>query len=151
MNVSIDNRQEKILYDQAVEELLMRVVSYTLKKEKINPEAEVSISFVDNEEIHHLNKVYRGVDRPTDVLSFPQYDNFDEIGPIDCLGDIVISLEKAEEQGLEYGHSFVREMAYLTVHSMYHLLGYDHDTEENTKNMRRKEEEVLQALGIIRK
>ncbi|AOT68519.1 rRNA maturation RNase YbeY [Geosporobacter ferrireducens] len=150
MNILFDNRQGELDLSEQLEKFLGKVVSYTLEKEGINPNAEVSISFVNNTEIHHLNLTYRGVDKPTDVLSFPQYEGFDEVQQLDCLGDIVISIEKAQEQAVDYGHSFEREMAYLTVHSLYHLLGYDHDTEENTKKMREKEEEVLQALGIIR-
>ncbi len=150
MNILFDNRQGEVDFSEKLEEFLRKVVSYTLEKEGVSPKAEVSISFVNNIEIHHLNLTYRGVDRPTDVLSFPQYEDFHELKQLACLGDIVISIEKAREQAVDYEHSFEREMAYLTVHSIYHLLGYDHDTEENTKRMREKEEEVLQALGIIR-
>ena len=150
MNILFDNRQEEIDFSEKLEGFLGKVVSYTLEKEGVNPNAEVSISFVNNKEIHHLNLTYRGVDQPTDVLSFPQYEDFNDLKQLACLGDIVISIEKAREQAVDYEHSFEREMAYLTVHSIYHLLGYDHDTEENTRRMREKEEEVLQALGIIR-
>lgn len=150
MNILFDNRQETLAFSEQLQKFLEKVVSYTLEREGVNPDAEVSISFVDNTEIHHLNLTYRGIDRPTDVLSFPQYEGVGEIQQIECLGDVVISIEKAQEQAADYGHSFEREMAYLTVHSLYHLLGYDHDTEENTKKMREKEEKVLHALGIIR-
>lgn len=150
MYIYFDHRQEEIALSETLEVFLRKVVSFTLEQEGVNPQAEISISFVDNEEIHRLNRIYRGVDKPTDVLSFPQYEDFSDLEQLVCLGDVVISIEKAREQAIEYGHSFEREMAYLTVHSIYHLLGYDHDTEENTKRMRGKEEKVLQALGIIR-
>ncbi|WP_129596775.1 rRNA maturation RNase YbeY [Anaerophilus nitritogenes] len=151
MEVIIDNRQEIIEYDSNIEKLIVDAVFLALEKEGVSNEVEVSVSFVDNEEIHKLNKEYRGVDRPTDVLSFPQYENAGDIEKFSSLGDIVISLEKAKEQAKEYEHSFEREVLFLTVHSMFHLFGYDHDTEENTKKMRQKEEEVLNKMGILRK
>ncbi|WP_053957563.1 rRNA maturation RNase YbeY [Inediibacterium massiliense] len=151
MEVIIDNRQEKIKYDLKIEKLIVDAVSLSLEKENVDKEVEVSVSFVDNEEIHKLNKEYREVDRPTDVLSFPQYENMKDIEKFSSLGDIVISLERAKEQSEEYEHSFEREVLFLTVHSMFHLFGYDHDTEENTKKMRQKEEEVLSKMGILRK
>ncbi|WP_420829654.1 rRNA maturation RNase YbeY [Crassaminicella indica] len=146
----IDNRQKIVSYDQEIETLIRKAVDLCLEKEGISKEIEVSISFVDNEEIHILNRDFRGVDRPTDVLSFPQYVNIKEIEEPICIGDIVISLERAKEQADEYGHSFEREVLFLTVHSMFHLFGYDHDTEENRKIMRKKEEEVLEEMGILR-
>lgn len=150
MEIMIDNRQESINYKEELVELMRTTVERSLEEEGVSKEVEVSISFVDNEEIHGLNREFRGVDRVTDVLSFPQYDSLEDLEGLVCLGDIVISLEKALDQSVEYGHSFEREVLYLTVHSMFHLMGYDHDTEENTKIMRKKEEEVLQALGILR-
>ncbi|QXM05700.1 rRNA maturation RNase YbeY [Crassaminicella indica] len=150
MEIMIDNRQKIVSYDQEIETLIRKAVDLCLEKEGISKEIEVSISFVDNEEIHILNRDFRGVDRPTDVLSFPQYVNIKEIEEPICIGDIVISLERAKEQADEYGHSFEREVLFLTVHSMFHLFGYDHDTEENRKIMRKKEEEVLEEMGILR-
>ena len=113
---------------------------------------DISISFVDNKEIHELNKQFRGVDRATDVLSFPMLsDEFEDVEYEEMsLGDIVVSLERALEQSIEYGHSFEREVCFLVCHSMFHLLGYDHDTEENTREMREKEEAVLTKLNITR-
>ncbi len=153
MEIMIDNRQDKISYDIKIKELIDVAVEKCIEKEGIqkNDDLEISVSFVDNQEIHRLNKEYRGVDSVTDVLSFPQYENIKDIKYPTCLGDIVISLEKALEQSIEYGHSFEREVLYLIVHSMFHLMGYDHDTAENTKNMRKKEEEVLQTMGILRR
>ncbi len=150
MEILFDNRQKKLPYPEDLEELLQSAVELCLEEEQITKEIEVSISFVDNDEIQKLNRDYRGMDRITDVLSFPQYENIKEIENPICLGDIVISLEKAFEQSREYGHSFKREVAFLTVHSMFHLMGYDHDTPENTSMMREKEEKVLQQLGVKR-
>lgn len=112
---------------------------------------EVSVSFVDREEIHGLNKKYRGVDSVTDVLSFPQYeDTADMVGDVIELGDVVICRDRAAEQADEFGHSFQREIIYLFTHSILHLLGYDHMTEADKKEMRGREEEVMNALGIGR-
>ncbi|PAB58925.1 rRNA maturation RNase YbeY [Anaeromicrobium sediminis] len=151
MNVIIDDRQDKIKYDENMENLIVQAVKESLKEENVSEEVEVSVTFVDNDAIKELNRDYRNKDSETDVLSFPQYDSMDEINIGMCLGDIVISLEKAEEQRQLYNHSFDREVLFLTVHSMFHLMGYDHDTEENTKEMRMKEEKVLSHMGILRK
>ncbi|AEM78484.1 MULTISPECIES: rRNA maturation RNase YbeY [Thermoanaerobacter] len=159
MNILIDNRQDKV---DAInlEELVEKVIKTVLEVEEVIDNVEVSVSFVDNEEIRKLNKYYRGIDKPTDVLSFPLAefeDTYAEVEEIEedseevqPIGDIVISLEKALEQSMEYGHSFEREVAYLTAHSMLHLLGYDHETEEERKIMREKEEEVMARLNIGR-
>ncbi|MFZ5965913.1 MAG: rRNA maturation RNase YbeY [Bacillota bacterium] len=151
MEIMIDNRQNRVQYNQEIEALIQKVIEKCLMKEGLNDTVEISISFVDNDEIRKLNKQFRGLDKSTDVLSFPMFDRLENIEGIVCLGDIVLSLEKAVEQSLDYGHSFEREIAFLVTHSMFHLFGYDHDTDENTKIMRQKEEEVLEALGILRK
>ncbi|ADH60697.1 protein of unknown function UPF0054 [Thermoanaerobacter mathranii subsp. mathranii str. A3] len=159
MNILIDNRQSKV--DAAnLEELIEKVIKTVLEVEEVIDNVEVSVSFVDNEEMRKLNKYYRGIDKPTDVLSFPlaefeeTYDKIEKIDQeseeVQPIGDIVISLEKALEQSMEYGHSFEREVAYLTAHSMLHLLGYDHQTEEERKIMRQKEEEIMARLNIRR-
>lgn len=153
IDVDIINNQTLVEYEDEMVEILNKVIRKTLEIEGLNNEIEVCVSFVDNDEIKQLNKNFRGKDKETDVLSFPQYNEEELLqnrSNIVVLGDIVISLEKAKEQALEYGHSFEREVAFLTAHSMYHLLGYDHDTEENTKIMRSKEERVLDLLGILR-
>lgn len=118
-------------------------------------DAEVSITVTDNENIHYLNKEYRHIDRPTDVLSFalqeaqePTVLSAKKFALI--LGDIIISLEKATEQAAEYGHSLQREIAFLTVHGMLHLLGYDHMDEENRKKMQHEEKRVMEELNILR-
>ena len=139
MELIIDDRQDKLN------------VTEGLDYEGYDDDYEVSLSFVDNKEIHELNKQFRGIDRPTDVLSFPMLsDDFDIELEEESLGDIVISLERAFEQSKEYNHSFEREVCFLVCHSTFHLLGYDHDTEENTKQMREKEEYILNKLNITR-
>ena len=140
------------------EKLIKEVVSRVLEEEKVLPEVDVYITLTNNEEIHKINKEYRDVDRPTDVLSFPMYerdeiadlknDTDDEIEKI--LGDIIVSVEKVREQAEEYGHSFERELAYLVTHGMLHLLGYDHMIEEEKAVMRKREEEILETLNITR-
>ena len=140
------------------EKLIKEVVSRVLEEEKVLPEVDVYITLTNNEEIHKINKEYREVDRPTDVLSFPMYerdeiaglknDTDDEIEKI--LGDIIVSIEKVREQAEEYGHSFERELAYLVTHGMLHLLGYDHMIEEEKAVMRKREEEILETLNITR-
>ena len=113
---------------------------------------EVSVTFVEPEEIKELNAQYRGKDAVTDVLSFPQFDDWDDLpeeGEI-ALGDVVICMERAAEQAEEFGHSLEREVLYLFVHSIYHLLGYDHMEEDEKREMREKEEAVMAELGLTR-
>ena len=149
------NNQEKVQYTDELFEKLKLIMEDALTSEGIDDtrEIEISLTFVDDEEIRSINNDFRGIDKSTDVLSFPQYNNVEEIkttfGPL-ILGDIVISLEMAVRQGEEYGHSFEREMGFLTCHSMFHLLGYDHDNDENTKEMRKKEEIILKNLELTR-
>ena len=122
---------------------------HNLDKER----CEISVTFVDLDEIHELNKQYRGVDKPTDVLSFPQFDDLEEEIPEVCeicLGDVVICEQKAREQAEEFGHSFERELVYLFTHSVLHLLGYDHMEEDEKKAMRAREEEIMKQIGLMR-
>ena len=127
-----------------------------LKEEGIPDErVEISLSFVSMEEIHQLNKMYRQVDRPTDVLSFTMIEDFNEIDWEDeeeeiLLGDVVICLEQAQKQAEEYGHSQMREIVYLFVHSVLHLLGYDHMEDEEKAVMRNREEAVMNQLDLRR-
>ena len=127
-----------------------------VEKEGMCPDAmEISLSFVSEDEIHELNRTYRNVDRCTDVLSFPMIEDFSEIDDKDpdgviMLGDVVICVQQAEKQAEEYGHSRERELVYLFVHSVCHLLGYDHMTDEDKKEMRTREEEVMSALDLER-
>ena len=151
MEIILDNRQDKIKVSEDLLGKINDIIVETLYYEGYDDNYEVSLSFVDNEEIHELNREYRGVDRATDVLSFPLLtDDFDVEIEEESLGDIVISLERALEQSEEYDHSFEREVCFLLCQSMFHLLGYDHDTEENTKDMRKREEDVLNKLNITR-
>ena len=114
---------------QEILDTMMQAAEYCLDAEQIDTErSEISVTFVSLEEIHELNREYRQVDSPTDVLSFPQFDDLDELpeeGEI-MLGDVVICSDRAKEQAEEFGHSFEREIIYLFVHSVLHLLGYDH-------------------------
>lgn len=153
--VYIDDRQKQIKVPSGTRLLVRRACKAVLKFENFQYPAEVSVSFVDDEEIHRMNLEYRNVDRSTDVLSFPLTENGDyEVSPDSgCvpLGDIVISLEHAQAQAEEFGHSFEREVAYLTVHSMLHLLGYDHEAGGLEQvRMREREEGVLKQLGLPR-
>ncbi len=152
MDLIIDNRQEKIEINKELSKDIEKVILEVLDYEGYDNNYEISLSYVDNEEIKILNKEFRNIDKATDVLSFPLWDeeNIDIEIENEPLGDIVISLERAKEQSIEYNHSFEREVCFLVCHSMFHLLGYDHDTEENTKNMRTKENEVLNKLNIVR-
>jgi len=155
VKVNILNQQNKVKVPTGVRLLIRRCCHAVLELEGFEGSAEVSVSFVDNEQIHKLNKEYRDIDKPTDVLSFPQgedgiYDKNPETGAF-VLGDIVISMEKAIEQAEEYGHTLQREIGYLTVHSMLHLMGYDHvDGGVEAVRMREKEENVLTNLGLKR-
>ncbi len=148
MEYYIDNRQTDVTISEDIYEIIGRVLKESLLVEGIGTEYEISISLVNNEEIRELNLNYRGIDKETDVLSFPMEDEFG-IG-LALLGDIIISVEKALEQSEEYGHSLKRELAYLTCHSMFHLMGYDHMDEVEKEEMRGKEKEVLKNLGIYK-
>ena len=140
------------------EEIIQKVVKTVLELEGIKHDVNVYITLTNNEEIHQINKEYIDVDRPTDVLSFPMYER-EEIAKLreekineieEILGDIIISIPKIKEQAEEYGHSYERELAYLTTHGMLHLLGYDHMIEEENVVMREHEEAVLAVLKISR-
>lgn len=129
---------------KTVEELL----KFVIKKEKLE-NCLFNIIIVDNSYIHQLNKEYRGIDRPTDVISFALEDYKDDITlDFRMLGDIYISLDKAKEQALEYGHSFLREICFLTIHGLLHLLGYDHMEKEDEVIMFNKQDEILDEFGI---
>ncbi|MGO0832563.1 rRNA maturation RNase YbeY [Clostridioides difficile] len=152
MDLILDDRQDKLEVSEELIEKIKDIIIECLDYEGYDGNYEVSLSFVDNKEIHELNREYRGVDRVTDVLSFPLLsDDFEDVElEEESLGDIVVSLERALEQSIEYNHSFEREVCFLICHSMFHLLGYDHDTDENTKEMREKEEHILNKLNITR-
>lgn len=155
LRIYFENEQDKLDVTYNLKMLIREAVETTLDFEDFRNACEVSVTFTDNEGIHQLNKKYRGVDKPTDVLSFPlfDYDGVSEEPPVDeilnNLGDIVISLEKAKEQAAEYGHSFKRETAFLCVHSMLHLLGYDHEkSEEEDRDMRARQTEIMRIMGL---
>lgn len=131
------------------EESIKRVLNRGIKKEKLE-EVIFNVIIVDNEYIHKLNKEYRNIDRPTDVITFALEDNLDIKTNPRLLGDIYISIERAKEQAIEYGHSLEREVCFLAVHGFYHLLGYDHQTTEEEKVMFTKQEEVLEYEHITK-
>lgn len=133
------------------QDIIEKIVNKALEIEGVK-KASCSIIIVDNDYIHKLNKEYRGIDRVTDVISFALEDDKSIVIPdeIRLLGDIYISLDKAKEQAKEYGHSIKRELCFLAVHGIYHLLGYDHETKEEEEIMFKKQEEVLEYYGITR-
>ena len=153
LKVIISNRQKQVKIPTGVRMLIRRCCHAVLEMEHMDGSVEISISFVDNEQIREMNKQYRSKDSATDVLSFPmgedgKYDINHETGA-KILGDIVISIPKVVEQAKTYGHSFEREIAYLTAHSMLHLLGYDHERGGLERvRMREKEELVMRDLGL---
>lgn len=143
----IFNETEEKL-DKEIKELT-DLLNFALKREKLD-NVEFNIIFIDNERIHEINKNYRGVDRPTDVISFALEDNKTIELDHRLLGDIYISIEKAHEQAEEYGHSFKRELSFLAIHGLLHLLGYDHMKEEDEKVMFKKQDDILNEFGITR-
>ena len=155
IKVIISDRQKAVKVPTGIRLLIRRCCTAVLTMEGFEGSAEVSVSFLSNDQIRQLNAEHRGKDVPTDVLSFPLgengvYDVNPETGA-QMLGDIVISLEKATEQAELYGHSLRREIGFLTVHSMLHLLGYDHEGGPlEAVRMREKEEAVLASLGLVR-
>lgn len=148
MEFYVDNRQNTAEITPELNNLIEKVIIESLKIEGVSADIEVSISFVDNDEIRELNRDYRGVDKSTDVLSFPLDE--DILVPIPLLGDIIISMETAIEQAEDFGHSLDREISYLVTHSMFHLMGYDHMNEEEKNIMRSKEKQVMKNLGIFK-
>ena len=148
-NVEIFNETKEEIQDL---NLLKPLLEYAREKENLeDTELEFSVIIVDNKRIHEINKEYRGIDRPTDVISFALEDNEEiEFDHYRVLGDIYISIDKVREQAKEYGHSEKRELAFLTVHGFLHLLGYDHMKPEEEKIMFGKQEEILNGFGITR-
>ncbi|CDZ75115.1 putative metalloprotease [Peptoniphilus sp. ING2-D1G] len=148
MNIFFDNRQDEVYIDEAMTDLIKKSIIETLREENIIEETMVSVSFVGDKEIQELNRDFRNVDKVTDVLSFPIDDEFRIEERI--LGDVVINTNRVLSQAEEYGHSVEREISYLTVHSILHLLGYDHENEEDKNIMRCKEDIVMDKLQIYR-
>lgn len=155
MPVYVNNLQEKVKVDSRLLETLEHVVKTVLKAEGKTDDPEVSIALVEDSYIRELNFKFRHKDQSTDVLSFSMWESAGEEPLVDgvednIMGDIIISLETAERQAQEYGHSLTREVAYLAAHGMFHLFGYDHDNENDRQVMREKEEKVLAVLDIAR-
>lgn len=153
MTLDWRNESERSLPDDLMTDL-ERCVAEVLRQEGVETACEISFLFVDSDHIRQLNASHRGKDSVTDVLSFPQFEGLSEIRDIQgiCyLGDVVICVERAEAQAEAYGHALKRELSYLTVHSVLHLLGYDHMTDSDQRRMRAAEKSVLKALGIFKK
>jgi probable rRNA maturation factor len=138
MEIYLNNKQKKTDLNKKYWDDFIRKICRLLNQED---NTEVSITFVNNKQIRKLNNTYRHIDKPTDVLSFP-FDNSFNL-PVNVLGDVIISTEKAELQAKEYGHSLEREIAFLLVHGILHLLGYDHETPEQEKEMFSLQKELL--------
>ena len=155
IRVDIENRQKAVKIPTGLRMLIRRCCHAALDLEGVDGSAQVDVTLVDNDLIHKINLEQRGIDAPTDVLSFPLGENGEiEINPETgekLIGNIVLSLEQAQRQAEEYGHSFNREVGYLTVHSMFHLLGYDHvGGGLEAVHMREKEETVMDQIGLSR-
>ena len=146
LRIYFENTQSQMRITYNLKLLIRRAVLATLRAEGIAKPAEVSVTFTDNAHIKEINREHRGIDAPTDVLSFPL---FEESPTGIMLGDIVLSLERCAAQAEEFGHSFRRECAFLTVHSTLHLLGYDHETgEEDDKDMRARQTAIVESMGL---
>ncbi len=155
LTVYFENEQSAIPVTYKLKMLIRRAIEETLAYEQYNNDVEVSVTLTDSESIRDLNVRFRGIDAPTDVLSFPLFDFEGETDepPVDeiqnMLGDIVLNLERTQAQAEEFGHSFEREAAFLTVHSMLHLLGYDHETgEEDEQDMRARQRAIMAEMGL---
>ncbi|HWP95524.1 MAG TPA: rRNA maturation RNase YbeY [Syntrophomonadaceae bacterium] len=156
METMIINQQSKVPYNRQLQDIIVKVANATAKLCKLTGKIEVSILIVDNSYIQELNLIYRQKNQPTDVLSFAMNElgeeepDLDFSGDVNILGDIVVSLEQALAQSLEYGHELERELGYLIVHGMLHLLGYDHESEQEKELMRSLEEKVMQSVKLER-
>ena len=146
LHIYFENMQDKHRVSYALKILVRDAIEATLAFENVTADCEVSVTFADNEGIRAINREYRNIDAPTDVLSFPL---FEEQGGKKQLGDIVLSLERCAAQAEEFGHSFERECAFLTVHSTLHLLGYDHvNGEEEELDMRNRQTAIVEKMGL---
>lgn len=158
MQIYLEDEHKYLENHPDIVERIQQVIEQCLNEEKVPKEVEISLTIVDKQEIHELNREYREVDRVTDVLSFPQLEPNEEgkiiwedvIEEVILLGDIVLCYEKAKEQAISYEHSLTREICFLVAHSMFHLLGYDHLVPEEEKNMIAKQNKVLETLHITR-
>lgn len=150
LKIYFDNDQDSIKVNYSTKILVRHAVCATLDFEDFSSDCELSVTFTDNKKIKEINKKFRKIDKETDVLSFPMLgeDDIVDVGYVG-LGDIVLSLEKAKEQGELYGHGFERELAFLCIHSTLHLLGYDHEiSEEEDIEMRRRQSAIADIMGL---
>lgn len=156
MDTMVINQQSKIDYTREMQQLIIKAADAAARLFHLPANTELSVLIVDNDYIQELNCLYRNKNVPTDVLSFGMNESSEEEpdidfpGDVNIIGDIVISLEQASVQSKEYGHSLERELAYLLTHGMLHLLGYDHETEEEKTTMRNLEEKVMNSLKLAR-
>ena len=156
MIIYFENEQNKVELGEYIEKRLHDALNVVAKLHDLTDDTEIDVTIVDDEAIHEINREYRGIDRPTDVISFALDDDLEDSDEPDLidgpeehlLGDIIISAETAQRQADEFGHGLEREILYLGVHSLLHLLGYDHMEPEDKKIMRTKEEEALRVLNI---
>ena len=149
--VILSNEQNKVKLSFSLKRLIKKAIVTALDYEQFDRPCEVSVTVVDNEAIRVINREHREIDRPTDVLSFPMFDEDFDDGELCILGDIVLSLEKAVEQAEAYGHSLRREVAFLTVHSVLHLLGFDHEEgKAEESEMFETQEEILAIMKLTR-
>lgn len=147
----INNRQDFLKIDDSFKNFIKKCIKATLDYEKVEKNVQISFLFVGNEEIKKLNNKFRDKDKVTDVLSFPGYEDIEKVdSEILYLGDVVISCKRASLQAKEYNHSEKREIGYLTIHSILHLLGYDHKNESDKKIMRSKEKDILKSIDLRR-
>lgn len=160
-SILIENEQDKIQTDAELMDAIRKTILSCLTYEGFDTPCEINVTLTDNANITEINRQFRNIDAPTDVLSFPMLDMQEgrlasTEGDIDLdnglllLGDLVISLERAMQQAIDYGHSFMREVTFLTSHGVFHLLGYDHMDSEQESNMFGRQEVVLEKLGFIR-
>ena len=155
MEITLKTDPETLTVDDEIGSEIMRAVEF-IGENYDAADCEVSITLTDDEHIHELNREYRGIDRPTDVLSFAFNESdepeiiYDDEDHIDALGDIIVSLDRARAQSIEYGHSFKREVIFLIVHGMLHLLGYDHMEESDRLEMEAEQKFIMSELSIAR-
>lgn len=157
MTMTIDMHDETGEINESIQNSVIQLIDYAADQLNLEGEVECSLTFVDNEKIQVINRDYRGIDRPTDVISFALEEMEEDEVPIlpeegepRVLGDIIISIERTHEQAAEYNHSFERELGFLVIHGLLHLLGYDHQTKEEEEEMFGLQEKILSSFGLSR-
>ncbi|MDF2910897.1 MAG: rRNA maturation RNase YbeY [Sporolactobacillus laevolacticus] len=157
MTMTIDMHDETGEINESIQNSVIQLIDYAADQLDLEGEIECSLTFVDNEKIQVINRDYRGIDRPTDVISFALEEMEEDEVPIlpeegepRVLGDIIISVERIHEQAAEYNHSFERELGFLVIHGLLHLLGYDHQTKEEEEEMFGLQEKILSSFGLSR-